>query len=159
MLRALQLSIRPCRLAIRHSSFVIRHCSLLLLFTFLAAGRAHAFALLGPLDAYANLPGNSANWPIPRIGYNVFNTDIGVPVNLGEEYRWHKPTVTYAFDQSFLNYFGQQGVEAVEAAVKVLNDLPAASDMNLYAFPLENKRLNGTAQQLGVLDLKSTTLS
>jgi hypothetical protein len=132
--------------------------SFLLLLVLLCQGRVEAFSLLGPIDAYANLA-NDPNWPVPRIGYNVFNTDIGVPVNLGEEYRWNVPTVTYAFDSSFLNYFGQQGVNAIEGAIRILNNLPPAARINLDDFPTENKRLNATAQNLGIMDMKSTALS
>jgi hypothetical protein len=126
----------------------------------LTAMDSRAFSLLGPLDAYANLPANAGqNWPIPRIGYNVFNTDIGVPVNLGEEYRWNVRTVTYAYDQSFLNYFGQHGVDALEGAIRILNELPPVSEINLDDYPTDNTRLNGTAQSLLIMDIKSTALS
>ena len=33
--------------------------------------------------------------------------------NLGEEYRWNSPVVTYSYDESLLNYFGSNGVVAV----------------------------------------------
>src|SRR5437867_9953534 len=32
------------------------------------------------------------------------------PHNLGEEYRWSIPTLYYAYDASFLDYFGARGV-------------------------------------------------
>jgi hypothetical protein len=34
---------------------------------------------------------------------------LGGPMNLGEEYRWNMPTLYYAVDQSFLDYFGSNG--------------------------------------------------
>ena len=34
--------------------------------------------------------------------------------NLGEEYRLNSPIITYAFDESFLSFFGTEGVKAVE---------------------------------------------
>ena len=34
--------------------------------------------------------------------------------NLGEEYRWNSPIVTYTYDESFLSYFGSNGVVAVK---------------------------------------------
>ena len=30
--------------------------------------------------------------------------------NLAEEYRWNSPVLTYSYDESFLNYFGSNGV-------------------------------------------------
>ena len=144
---------------LRLASFVIRHSSLVIgICALLASTRLHAFSLLGPLDAYANLA-NGANWPVERIGYNVFDTDIGVPVNLGEEYRWNRTNITYAYDSSFLNYFGQKGVEAIEAAIQIMNDLPPVSQINIDDYPTENKRLNDTARALGVVDIKSWTLA
>jgi len=62
---------------------------------------------------------------VQAIGYNTFNSDIGAPMNLGEEYRWNIRTVTYGFDESFLNYFGQKGVDAVNQAFAIFNGLPA----------------------------------
>lgn len=53
--------------------------------------------------------------------------NIGGPMALGEEYRWNMPIITYGFDKSFLDYFGRPGVDAVEAAIQVINDLPPAS--------------------------------
>ena len=41
---------------------------------------------------------------------------------LGEEYRWNVPVLTYAFDQSFLDYFGSNGVAAVEKAFQIPMD-------------------------------------
>ena len=104
--------------------------------------------------------GNYASWQVPGIGYNALNTDIGGPMALGEEYRWEVPTIYYAFDQSFLNYFGTKGIDAINAAMKILNDVPPASKMstNLTEFPLDTIRVNPTAQTLGLLDLKSTAL-
>lgn len=112
---------------------------------------AQAFSLLGPIGAHP--------WQTPAIGYDWGGFDIGNPMNLGEEYRWTTPVITYAFDSSFLNYFGQQGVEAVEEAIQVFNDLPRASDINLDDYPTENRRLNDLAAALGIQDVKSTVMT
>ncbi len=111
---------------------------------------AKAFSLLGPF----------ASWQVGEIGYNTFNTDVGGPMNLGEEYRWNIRTVTYGFDSSFLNYFGQKGVDAVNQAFAILNNLPKFSAMssNLAEFPTDTRRLNYRASALALLDLKSTAL-
>ena len=55
--------------------------------------------------------------------------DIGGPMDIGDGYRWNVPVVTYGFDQSFLDYFGTNGVAAVEGAIQILNDLPPASSI------------------------------
>jgi hypothetical protein len=138
-----------------------------------AAGRqAQAFSLLGPSPAAGGATNPALAWqtaagdpaqprtPAFNIGYNHFGTDIGGPVNLGEEYRWNVPVITYAFDKSFLDYFGSNGVAAVEAAIKVFNDLPPVSQFssNLVEFPLNTTRVNFRAQQLTLLDLKSVTM-
>lgn len=115
---------------------------------------ARAFSLLGIWDT----------WQTVALGYQVTtggSVDIGGPMNLSEEYRWNVPVITYAFDESFLNYFGQRGVQEVEKAIAILNNLPAMSAMssNLTEFPLDATRVNHQAQALGILDLKSTALS
>jgi len=84
--------------------------------------------------------------------------DVYGPVNLGEEYRWPVPNIVYAFDESFLNYFGQRGVEEVEKAIKVINDLPKMSVVNLADYPTHSQRLNYRARDLGLFDLKSNAL-
>src|SRR6266516_1836777 len=102
------------------------------------AGRAHAFSLLGP---YAIAGGNV--WQTARIGYNEPG-DTGGPMNAaaGEEYRWNTPNVFYAYDAAFLSYFRTRGVEEVEKAVKIVNDLPASSLLNVDDYPLTTERIN-----------------
>src|SRR2546425_12391930 len=91
---------------------------------------AYAFSLLGPLSTPAT------TWQVQGIGYSLPG-DIGNPVNVGEEYRWNVPSIVYAFDDSFLNFFGEQGVEAVESALAVINDLGPVSNFSpdLSEFP------------------------
>lgn len=73
-------------------------------------------------------------------------------------YRWNVPVVTYGFDQSFLDYFGSNGVAAVEGAIKILNDLPPASSIVLTNYPFNTSRQNLTALNQSLYDLKSETL-
>ena len=82
-------------------------------------------------------------------------SDIGGPMDIGSEYRWNVPVVTYGFDKSFLDYFGTNGVAAVESAIQVLNDLPPASDIVLTNYPFESQQINYQAQSLSLYDLKS----
>ncbi len=111
---------------------------------------AGAFSLLGPGEA----------WQVDTIGYNPLGGDIGGPHNLGEEYRVNFPVMTYGFDESFLNYFGSAGTAAVHAAMAILNNLPAVSQMssNLTEFPADVKRFNFQASALNLVDLKSYAL-
>ena len=121
-----------------------------------------AFALLGPLKnqtngaavpwqgkPYAGLPGG--------LGYD-FSGDIGGPMFLNEAYRWNVPVIYYGFDQAFVDYFGEPGIEAVESAFAILNALSPASEMSasLAEFPLHTKAHNGEAHNL--LDIKSHVL-
>ena len=86
--------------------------------------------------------------------------DLGAPKNLGEEYRRNTPVLYYAFDANFLDYFGSNGVDAVEQALAVFNTLPKTSQMSqdLHEFPLATTRENVTASALSLWDLKSYTM-
>jgi len=112
------------------------------------APRLQAFSLVGPY----------ADWMDQSNGYRA-PMDIGGPVNLNEEYRWNVPTLTYAFDKSFVDYFGSNGVAAVEGAIQILNDLPNASDIVASNFPPDTRRVNFVAQAQNVYDLKSAALA
>lgn len=124
----------------------------LLVTLLLVAGvtQAKAFSLIGPFET----------WMTTDLGYQLLN-DAGGPMNLGDEYRFGAPTIVYAYDPTFLNYFGQDGVDAVESAIKMLNDLPEFSKMSadLREFPMDTRRFNFRAAALGVRDLKSWALA
>ena len=108
---------------------------------------SRAFSLLGPYT----------DWMSATNGYRQAG-DIGGPMDINEEYRWNVPTITYGFDKSFVDYFGSNGVAAVESAIQILNDLPAASDIALNDYPVDTRRLNAVAAAQNVYDLKSTAL-
>ncbi len=114
----------------------------------LLTGSGRAFSLLGPYDT----------WMQPTNGFRLPG-DIGGPMNLGEEYRWNVPVLTYAFDASFLDYFGSNGVVAVEEAIQLLNNLPTTSQLAPTNYPPEATRWNYHAQALGLTDVKSKTLA
>ena len=111
--------------------------------------RAQAFTILG----------SKATWMSAAVGYDP--TDTGGPMFLGDGYRWNVPVLTYAFDDSFLTFFGRDGVLAVEAAMKVLNNIPTADSMSesLAEFPTYMLRYNNSAAALGLIDLKTYVLS
>ena len=91
--------------------------------------------------------------------------------NLGEEYRWNSPVLTYSYDESFLNYFGSNGVVAVEKAFDILNSIPPASSIktdyppsssgenNLWNYPTRPDRYHARAYNNRVLDIKSYALA
>lgn len=132
-------------------------CILLAVLLVGAGGAARAFSLIGPFATY-QLPELNYNGPFTTI---AVENDIGGPMNIGEEYRWGSPVVVYGFDSAFVEYFGTNGVAAVEAAIQILNNLPTTSAMSagLTEFPLNATRFNYTAQQLRLRDIKSISLS
>ncbi len=130
----------------------------------MASSQASAFSLLGPFKAGAN---GGEPWQTPGfdgrprgLGYALLG-DVGGPMLAFEAYRLNIPVVTYAFDSTFLRYFGTNGVADVERALEMFNALPPASAMSetLDEYPLDTKAENGDAAALGLIDLKSVTLS
>ena len=104
-------------------------------------------------------------------GFTLANgTNQTVVNNLGEEYRWNTPLLTYAYDESFLNYFGKDGVDAIEEAIKMLNTIPPVStiktnypptnrqETNIWNFPTRPDRYHARADSVGLLDMKSYPL-
>jgi hypothetical protein len=115
---------------------------------------ALGFALLGPINEPYQM-GSSPN----ELDFNA-GGDIGAPKNIGEEYRWTTPILYYAFDQSFWDYFGTNGITAIEQAIAILNSLNDVSSYSaqLSEFPLDAQRVNYKAQTFHLLDVKSTAL-
>jgi len=123
------------------------------------------FSLIGPFKAgpapndwqAAGFGGRPAG-----LGYSLAG-DIGGPMFPLEAYRWNVPFITYAFDESFIRYFGNEGIAAISSAFQVLNDLPPFSSMstNLAEFNLvlDSAQVNYQAQTLGLMDVKSLTLA
>lgn len=113
---------------------------------------ARAFSLLGPYET----------WQSAGLGFRLLS-DIGGPHNIGEEFRWVTPTITYAYDSAFLNYYGTNGVQAIDRAFAIMNRLPAFSTMtidDLNSYPQgDSFRVNASAAALRLLDLKSIALS
>ena len=112
------------------------------------------------------------------IGVNYTNaftlangTNRVVVNNLGEEYRWNSPIVTYSYDESFLNYFGSNGVVAIEKGMDILNSIPSASSIktnyppssaeenNLWNYPVRPDRFHARAYNDRILDIKSYALA
>jgi hypothetical protein len=123
---------------------------------------AWAFSTAGPI---AN--GGDA-WQIAALRY-AQPGDIVAPKNIGEEYRRNTPVMYYACDANFLDYFGSNGVAAVDGAFAIMNTAftnnPTGMTNGLDGYsptltevPLYVKHVNYQAQALSLLDLKSLTL-
>jgi hypothetical protein len=136
--------------------------SVCLLLALAAAPCASAFTVWGPLTTKqtADLDyGLRYYYFYVQLLSGLGTTENGGPQLLGNNSRLTTPIVTYAFDQTFLDYFGAQGVAAVNSAMQVLNSLPPASSANLANFITDqNEQINYTAQALDMLDIKSTVL-
>ena len=74
-----------------------------LLLLALAVRPVNGFSLLGPLPD--NPGGGGEAWQTVDLGYGADDA-IGAPKNLGEEYRWNLPIITYAFDPSLKEQSG-----------------------------------------------------
>jgi hypothetical protein len=121
----------------------------LCLFTLGLVVKTSAFALLGPFES----------WQTPYLGYNVTGDEIGGPKNIGEEYRWNVPVITYGFDPSFEEYFGKPGIAAVQAAFDLLNEIPAASQIVVTNFQIISFAENSRATFENLIDVKTASLS
>ncbi|MEJ0089343.1 MAG: Ig domain-containing protein [Limisphaerales bacterium] len=125
---------------------------------------AWAFALLGPLPNYTNgVPPNFGDdWQVSTIGYDYPGSgDIGGPKNIGEEYRRNAQVYYYACNQNFLDFFGSNGVVAIDQAFSIMNDSLTNVDSfspALTEFPLVSQSINYDASGLDLTDLKSITL-
>jgi hypothetical protein len=84
---------------------------------------------------------------------------VTTTVDVDEEYRWNVPVVTYAFDQSFIDYFGPDGIKAVRKAFDILNALPRASRIDIDSYPLHTRGFNTDASEQNLYDMKSMALS
>lgn len=114
------------------------------------------FALLGPFEPWMN---TTNGFGPPDTTFADPFGDIGGPMDIGAGYRWNVPVVTYGFDKSFLDYFGTNGMAAVEDAIQILNDLPPASTIVLTNYPTQTLQVNFQAQAEYLCDLKSMTLA
>ena len=118
---------------VRHvSAFVL--CAVLLL---CGGINGSAFVLIGPNNPAAGM-GNYYSFAVPaganlvtpapggadaqRQGYVNHVDPMGWPVPIKEFYRWNWPELTYAFDSTFVRYFGHNGMQAIHNAFEVLND-------------------------------------
>ena len=119
-----------------------------------------AFTIYGPLETWQTtaLSYGTRFWDSPTIVTlnqaptvpgNVPYTEPGGPKNFGEGSRLNIPTLTYTYDATFLNYYGTEGVAAIDQAFAILNKLPTATGANLASFIQQgNEQINYTARAL-----------
>jgi hypothetical protein len=132
---------------------------------------AFGFALLGPITPGADV------YQVATIGYQLgtvvgpapFSTfsdyplaDPGTPKNAlpNQGYRRNTPVIYYAFDRSFVGFFGTNGMKAVDEAMAVFNGLTnvSAYSPDLSEFPTDSRRVNFRAASDFLLDVKSVTM-
>jgi hypothetical protein len=126
---------------------------------------ALAFSPYGPEETWQIIPlgyekHQIVEWP-DGTSWDIHGDDFAWhPHNLGEETRWNTPILYYTCDDSFSQYFGSNGVAAVDAAMAVFNTLSNVSSYSsdLHEFPLEESRVNYTASALHLFDLKSVVM-
>jgi hypothetical protein len=138
-----------------------------------AAYNASGFSMWGPIESWQTQDLDYVErylpcLPLPNLtvlevqgpgAYNNFNVELGGTKNMGEGSRLNTPIITYAYDTTFLTYFGAQGVAAIDSAFTLLNGLPKASSAKLTEFITEgNQQVNYSAQAMRMLDLKSTVM-
>jgi hypothetical protein len=137
---------------------------------------ASAYSLLGPSATFTTAPQGDL-WQVIDIGYNPIPSDVVPPFlvdglavgpkNIGEGYRRNSPVMYYAFDPSFTDWFHSEGEGAVQQAFDLLNNSFTNNPSGaidgyspvLSEFPLNSQGQNFTASSLGLLDVKSETLS
>lgn len=143
-------------------SVIKRFLLVLLLLT--VGGRAtFGFTPLGPAnETYQVQPiGYNLTPPASTLANEGGGSDVGAPKNIGEGYRYNTRTLYYSYDANFLNYFGSNGVSAIDGAFSILNNLSNVSSYSsdLNEWTMNSSRLNYRAQALSLLDLKSAALS
>jgi hypothetical protein len=133
---------------------------------FLTVGAARGFVMIGPItmpdEAVAVVGG-------ANVSLNITD-DLGGPKEIDRFYRWNVPDLTYSFDDSFVRYFGLEGVNAVNDAVRVMNDFFEPADGSYkgvtsmdfardgFVSNFNTTWLNTTAQNQQIIDLKSLVL-
>jgi len=111
------------------------------------AQSASAFSLLGP----------KVIWETADLGYSIDFSES--PQNLGEGYRWNVPVLYYAYDQTYLDYFGSNGVRQADLGVGMLNSVlgrkVSTYSADLSEFAQESSQINYTAAALHLFDIRS----
>ena len=140
-------------------------------------GLARGFTLIGPtaptfapVAGAGLLPVGFAGVAATQTMVNLATDPLGQPVQIKEFYRWQYPVLTYAFDPTFVQYFGRTGMAAMSNAFRVLNDYfepenmsytNGVSSMDLiaeYHNHFSTWRFNPSANINNVTDIETLTL-
>ncbi len=141
----------------------IKRSSLALILVLLVLGSpaVYGFSLLGPHA----IPNGADAFQQPVIGYNLTpanndRADVGDPKNLNEDYRWNAGDIYYAFDSSFITYFGTNGMAEVDKAFAIYNSLKnvSAYSSDLSEWPTLTTFVNYRANAAGLIDIKSVVM-
>jgi hypothetical protein len=134
---------------------------------------ARAFVLIGPTNPSIAAGGRvqdrngAGTATVPNVN---MDDPMGGPTPVKEFYRWNYPELTYAFDSTFIRYFGHNGMAAVSNAFSVLNDFfeptdlaytDGVSSMNLikeFDQHFSTWEYNPSANINSVTDIESLTL-
>ena len=135
-------------------------CLWCILFFLIQVLPARAFVLMG-------LPGTN------EVASFNYTDEFGAPKDISWQgtkrfFRWNTPSFVYSFDASFVNYFGLEGMEAVDDAFAVVNefyvneDYQGVSQLDLakHGF-LGNHNttwINSSAENAQIIDIKSLVL-
>ena len=144
-----------------------------IIMTLAITASSHAFVLMGPTpdqDEYTLNTGNAPNFV--QIGSSNVGRDryMGTPKHRTRFFRLSTPYLTYGYDTSFVRFFGQEGIAAIDDAMRVVNDLfepedgsyNGVSSLNLnnggFGANFATYWLNVTASNESLIDMKSVTL-
>ena len=89
---------------------------LLIVVALLFPGIVNGFTLIGPGSPLVNP--TSATFA----NVNMATDPMSSPRRIKEFYRWHFPVLTYAYDSTFVRFFGHNGMNAVSNSFRILND-------------------------------------
>lgn len=122
-----------------------------------------AFSLYGPVNEAFQDTSIGYNEGLPAVTFANLGgvVDLGAPKNLAEGYRYNTRPIYYAFDASFVDYFGSNGIAEVDKAFAYFNNLTNFSSYSagLNEFPLQSTRNNPQASAELLYDLKSAVMS
>lgn len=118
----------------RMRNHCLRKCGLVfaLVLLCLPPKLAQAFTLIGGPQTINPVLASAGRLVAGAGGANIpganFVDPMGNPVPIKQFFRWNYPELTYAYDSTFVRYFGHNGMAAVSNAFRVLNDYYAPED-------------------------------
>ena len=96
-----------------------------IIMTLAITASSHAFVLMGPTpdgDELTLNTGNTGNFVAIQSSNVGRDRYQGTPKDRTRFFRLSTPYLTYGFDQQFVRFFGQEGINAVDDAMRAIND-------------------------------------